>query len=146
MPTQYPVSDTAAPHQLALMVRTALAVDEPLELRLFTNDLYPQRGTVLGDYVEATFSGYSRRVIDRSAWAAATIAADHVARITPSGGAQEYAPTSEGETVYGCLLVRPSAGVVAFALRFSTPHVVVTGEGFGVQPIVTLRTESYDSA
>jgi len=141
VPNVYPVPDEGAPRDLGLMVAAVLAVDEPLELRLFVNDLYPARGTVLADYVEAAFTGYTRRVINRIDWDAPTIEADHVARITPAAGAQEYTPLSDGETVYGLLLVRPAAGVVSFAARFDEPHELELGQTFGVQPIVTLRSE-----
>lgn len=144
MPTEYAVADAAAPEDLRILVAAALVDDSPLVMRLFINDIIPARGTVLADYTEASFIGYSQRVLNRSAWAAPTIEVDHVARIRLTAGPQLYSPLTGGQTVHGLYLVRVTLGQVAFARRFTSPRVVVAGEPFSVNPIITLRSESYD--
>lgn len=140
---QYPVPDESVGHQLDLLARAALVVDEPLELRLYVNDLYPQRSTVLADYTEASFGGYSRRVIDRADWDVATVDDEHKARVQLSAGPETWTPTGGVETVYGCILVAPDVGKVRYARRFTTPRVLEVGVPLAVMPVITLASVVY---
>jgi hypothetical protein len=136
---QYAIPDEGLPGAVDTLVRAGLILDQPLELRLFVNDLVPLRGTTLADYVEATFTGYTRRTLERGDWNVAELGADHVARITRAGGPESYMPESGGQTVYGCYLVDIDAGVVRWQGRFATPKEVAAGEGFKVNPVITGR-------
>ncbi len=136
---QYAIPDEGLALNLDTLVRAGLVLDQPLELRLYVNDLVPQRTTVLANFTEASFGGYSRRVIERADWSAAAVAADHVARIARTAGPFVYTPTTAGETVYGVYLVDVDAGKVRWQGRFATPKVCVIGTPFRVNPIITAR-------
>jgi hypothetical protein len=136
---QYAVPDEGLALNLDTLIRAGLILDQPLELRLYVNDLVPQRTTVLANYTEASFGGYSRRVIERADWSPAAVAADHVARIVRTAGAFTFTPTTDGQTVYGCYLVDVDAGKVRWQGRFATPKVLVIGTPFQVNPVITAR-------
>lgn len=142
---EYPVSDVGLPIDLDTMVRTALLTDEPLQMRIFANDLVPQRTTVLANYVEATFTGYSRRNFGRAAWGPSVVGADHVARIMLLGGPQVYTATAGAQLIYGVYIVHPPGDQVVFARRFAVPREVELGVPFSINPIITMRSEVYES-
>lgn len=144
MPTTYSAPDEGLPSLLNWTVREELAADEELEMRIFTNDILPQRGAVLASFVEATFDGYTRRVLPRSGWTEPTVDANHVAKTSRVFGPHSYTATGGIQTLYGIYLVRPMAGIVVLARRFSEPIEPVAGVAFSVSPIVTLRSESYE--
>lgn len=138
---QYAVPDEGLAAALDTLVRLALGTDQPLQLRLFVNDLVPQRTTVLANYTEATFAGYSRRTLNRADWGVSVLEADHVARITLSAGPLIYTPTVADVTVYGVYIIDPAAGIVRYARRFTVPRVTAAGVPFAVNPVITVRSE-----
>jgi len=136
---QYSIPDEGLAFNLDTLARVLLVADEPRELRMFQNDLVPQRTTVLSDYLECDFAGYTRRTLNRADWTAAEVAADHVARVRLTAGPQMFTPTAAGQIVYGVYLVDVAAGVVRWQGRFATPKTCDVGATFAVNPIITAR-------
>lgn len=143
MANEYPVPDEGLENLARLITSVTLVTDQPQEMRLYVNDLIPQRTTVLADYVEASFGGYSRRLLEDTDWDQPEVGLDHVARVQLADGAQEYTPTESDVTVYGVYLVNLFTGKVQFARRFSEPIVTAVGTSFRVMPVVTARSELY---
>lgn len=137
---QFPVPDESAAHWLDLLVKLGLLDDEPLKLRLFVNDVIPQRGATIATFTEATFTGYSERVLMRSDWSAAVLGVDHVARIQLSAGPLEWTPTGALQTVYGVFLVSADATKLRLAFRFVTPRDLSAGVPLRVMPVITLAS------
>lgn len=132
--------DESAASLLDLLVKVGLIDDQPLKLRLFTNDVVPQRGATIATFTEATFTGYSERVLMRSDWASAVLGIDHVARIMLSAGPLSWTPTGALQTVYGVYIVNADASKVRFALRFATPRTLTAGVPLRVMPVITLAS------
>lgn len=142
--TGYAVPDEGATRDLDWMIRIAFPVDAPIAMRIFVNDIVPQRGATLANFTEATFAGYSQQVISRNQWAAAAIGDDHVARIMLAAGPRMFTPFEGGVTLYGVYLVALPSGPVVFSRRFVPPRVTVAFTPISVMPVVTLRSESYE--
>jgi hypothetical protein len=142
--TQYAVPDEGLEELLFRVTKALLVTPEPLELRLFVNDVLPIRGTTLATYTEATFPGYSRRTIEAADWSLLPIGPDHIARAALTAGPFAYTPGLTDEVVYGVYLVNLSGSFVQFQRRFDVPLVPVSGVQFRVSPVVTARSESYE--
>lgn len=143
MPTVYAIPDEGLSHLLDWMIRDPITPDHTLELRIFANNITPSRTSVLASFTEATFAGYSRRTLTRAGWTPAEVEDDHVARSHRAAGGQTYLVTGDFQTVYGIYLVEPSLGVVIAAQRFLEPIDTAVTQTFTLDPIVTLRSESY---
>ena len=144
MATQWAVPDEGLGEALDTLVKLALTSDQPLQLRLAVNDLVPQRTTVLADYTEATFAGYSRRTLNRADWQLAFVEENHEARTILAAGPQLFNPTETGETVYVVLIVDPGIEVVRYQKRLATPREVIDGVPFAVNPVITLESKGYE--
>jgi len=142
---EFAIPDAGAPRDLDTLVRTILGTDEPLQMRIFANDLVPQRGTVLANFVEATFAGYTRRTLNRSQWGVSVTGPDHVTRIMLTTGPEVYTPTDGAQLIYGIYIVHPPDDTVVYQRRFATPREVEVGVPFSINPIITLRSEQYGS-
>lgn len=120
------IPNEGARRLLELTMRAALVVDETFNLRLFKNDLTPDADTVLGDFVEATFSGYYRRDLARSAWSApATVGTRAVVEHT--GNPLVFSAGSGSQVIYGYYVYSPVSGAVAWCERFDVPRTVAPG-------------------
>lgn len=117
-----------------LIFALQLLIDETLTLHLYANNYTPVETSVVGDFTEATFSGYSGGVA-LSNWTApaivggvATSAADPVDQ-THNGGATS-------NTVYG-FFVKNVAGDLVWAERDPSPVVMnAAGQIYRVYPVM----------
>lgn len=143
MPTVFAIPDEGLSHLLDWCIRDPITPDQTLELRIFSNNFFPSRTSTLASFTEATFAGYTRRTLTRAGWTAAEVEDDHVARSHRTAGGQTYIATGDFQTVYGVYLVQPALGVVIAAQRFILPIDTAVTQTFTLDPIVTLRSESY---
>lgn len=137
---QFAVPDAALVPLVEWMLRLDTATVEALALRLYTNDLTPGRASVTGDFVEATFGGYSQRLLPRGGYGAAVVEL-HAARMTLAGDAFEWTPTTAGQVLRGAFVVGQASNNLYAARRFATPRTTVIGEVLRLFPVWTLRTE-----
>jgi hypothetical protein len=121
------------------MLRLDTSTVEELALRLFTNDVTPDRGSVTADFQEATFGGYSQRLLPRAGYGAAVVEL-HAARMTLAGDAFEWTPTTAGQVLRGAFVVGQGSNNLYAARRFATPRTTVIGELLRLFPVWTLRT------
>lgn len=140
----YNVPDEGAPVDVDWLIRAVLVSDQPILMRLFVNDIIPQRGVVLADFTEATFPGYSQQVLERSQWGAPVLGADHVVRVPLSAGPRTMTPLVSDVTIYGAYLVAAVSMKVVFCRRFQPPRVTVAGFPLRFLPVITLRSDTYD--
>jgi hypothetical protein len=105
---------------------------EAWSLRLFKNDYTPVVGSVLADFTQADFTGYSAKTLTRSqtgsTWGAASIASN----IAQSEYATDQSFTYTGATsqsVYGWYIVGATSGKVILAHRWTDGARVAVGDG-----------------
>jgi hypothetical protein len=137
----YSIPDSGLPLLLNWLFRADTGTVESLALRLYTNDLTPDRSSVTGDFVEATFAGYSQRILSRSAWASPTIDA-HVARLILTAETQDFVPTADGPDIYGAFVVGVVSNTLYSARRFAEPRAVVNGVTLRVAPVFSMRSRA----
>ena len=87
-----------------------------LVLRLFKNNFSPANSSVLSDFTEADFTGYSAITLTGASWV--TTQADPS---TATYAQQAFTGTGTAQTVYGYYITRTSSGRVWYYQRFTTP-------------------------
>jgi hypothetical protein len=101
------------------------ATDEEIQVRLYTNDFSPIRTTALGDFTEATFSGYIRKNLLRNQWSTLDVG--------PTGVNCKYIPDvtwnplASGQVIYGYFIVSQTDFAYLWGERFGTPRTLVSG-------------------
>lgn len=116
------------------IIISALATDDPtLRVRLYTVDITLDDATVLADFTEATFTGYSEYPIDNSLWTNSTLISN-VAYL-------EYTPApvftctgGAAQTVYGWYLVDGTTGHVLACAKFASARVMASGSTETLDP------------
>ena len=100
-----------------------------LVLRLFKNNFTPSNSSVLADFTEADFTGYSALTLTGGSWT--TTQGDPTTGVYAQ---QAFTGTGTAQTVYGYYLTRTSSGRVWYYQRFesalsiglSTPSIRIT--------------------
>lgn len=135
------VPDLGEVELLRLMLKTALAVDEPLSLRLYANDYAPNRQSVLANFTAASFDGYAPITLARAGWSApATVGG--IAQSTHGAAPAQWIAASGSQTCYGYYVTDAAGAVVYWAERFPAPLTVTTAVPILVVPVMRLRSES----
>ena len=104
--------------------------------RLFSNDLQPDHDTVVADFTEANFTGYSFRALQRTGWLPASQLSVQQARIQ-YGTDLTWTPASN-QTVYGYYVTNQAGTRVLWANRFAAPLSIQTGVELVQQVSLTL--------
>jgi len=137
--SEFAVPNLALARFLDWLIRLNTGTVETLVLRLYTNDFTPGRASVTGDFTEASFPGYSQRVLNRGDFSAAALSLN-TARITLAAGPLSWTPGASGQVVYGAYVVGSGSTLLYAARRFATPRTMASGVDFRVLPAFTLET------
>lgn len=97
-----------------------------LKMHLFQNNYTPLNTSVLGDFTEATFSGYTSQNI--ATWGVAAVAA-HVGTITPAPLTFTRNSTGAGQTIYGYYVTDAGFTKLYWAERDPAAPVTLTNNG-----------------
>jgi hypothetical protein len=124
--------------QLLNLIIEALNAGYPVYMHLFINDVAPSDGTVIGDLVEASFSGYSAQAI--TYWAAVSP--------NPAGGYSSTAPLAQftnssgsDQTVYGYYVTAGPAGDLLWLQADpNAPVTVPNGQSYYVVPALGMQS------
>ena len=119
------------------MLKEDTSLVEQLALRLYTSLTTPGRNSVTADFTEATFGGYSQRILARSDFGPATLDAN-TGRITLSGAALSWLPTTSGQVLQGSFIVGVGSNLLYSARLFATPREVTAGTRLKLFPVWTL--------
>jgi len=130
------VPNTAEKRLLDKMIKES---DEDYLLKLFKNDLIPDATTVLGDFVEADFTGYSAKTLLRTDWDDA-ITVDKKAETNHAE--QSWTCSGACNIIYGDYMVGKTSGELLWTNRFSTPKVLDVGDELKIAPKFTLFSEN----
>lgn len=134
--------DEGIADQLKYLLQSPISGVLPWQLRMWTNDLTPTAATVLGDLVEATFTGYTRLTMDRASWLIGE-PADGCVHATWGAYAQTwYCTGGPVETIYGYAYVDASLEVIRFIQRFDDADIaeLQIGGRILLLPEYTLRS------
>jgi hypothetical protein len=104
--------------------------------RLFSNDIQPDQDTLVGDFVEANFAGYSFRSLHRTGWLPASQHSVQQARIQ-YGTDLTWTPAGN-QTIYGYYVTNQPGTKVLWAHRFAAPRSIQSGVEFSQQVSLTL--------
>jgi len=92
------------------------------DIRLFNNNIVPDRGTVLADLIEPTFAGYNPVVV--AAWGELhDPVTSEIFQIALAPGVFSLS-SGPGDTIYGAFITDGAGGVLAVE-RFDTPQIIV---------------------
>jgi hypothetical protein len=100
----------------------AVAAGRLHSLHLFQNNYVPVLSDVVGNYTEATFSGYASATL---AWGAAFINGSTQAEIDATPVTFAHSSGGVTNTIYG-IYVLDSGGALAYAERFGAPISMAT--------------------
>jgi hypothetical protein len=111
------------------------------EFYLYKNDYTPVVGSVLANFVNATFPGYAVVAESTIGWDAAVFLANKAtAQMAIDVEWICTGAPSPPETVYGWVMTEPGAGgEVLAAKRFATPVPITDNTHIRVRPSITLR-------
>ncbi len=107
-----------------------------LTLRLYENSVSLADGTVIGDFTEATFPGYSAITLAN----ASVTVADNAGTETASYPQQTFTATGSGNSVYGYYVTDGSTQVV-FAEVFSDGPYAISNSGDNVKVTVNYTAD-----
>lgn len=98
------------------------------KIRLFQNNITPSDASVIGDFTEATFTGYAAATIAAASFGAVTVAS-HVASSTYANVTFTRSTTGASQSLYGFYITDFGATKVYAAARFSAAPLVLTNSG-----------------
>lgn len=109
-----------------------------LYLRLFQNDYLIDAETVEGDFTEATFTGYTEKMLTRTNWTAPAIV-DGKAVTTYTSTSQTWTVgAGTPNTIYGYYVVDDDSGEVVWGENFPAPLAMVEGASLAILPTFKL--------
>lgn len=116
-----------------------------LILRLGKNDVTPSKSSVIGDFTEATFTGYAAVTLDPANWTVATVdMGGGIDNIVASHAEVEFTSSagSQNETIYTAYLACATSNVLVAANRFTSGqilnHIVNVGDKKTVTPTLSI--------
>ena len=108
-------------------------------LKLYNNNYTPGQATVLADFTEATFTGYTGTTFARSAWGAAT--ANPVTNKGEISASQISWTAGSAETVYGYYVTSDDVSpVLLWAELFDTSKALQTNDILNITLNFTLAS------
>jgi hypothetical protein len=131
------VPNIAEPVLLNYMLKTTSFPD--YVLKLYSNNYTPAQGTILTDFTEASFTGYTGVTFARSAWATAT--ANPVTFKGEASANQISWTAGSGETLYG-YYVESDTGDLLWAELFNTSKAIQSGDILNITLNFTLASEN----
>lgn len=129
------VPDIAEPVLLNYMLKTTSFPN--YVLKLYKNNYTPAQGTLLADFTEATFTGYTGVTFARSAWASAT--ANPVSNKGETSANQVSWTAGSGETLYG-YYVESDTGDLLWAELFNSSKAIQSGDVLNITLNFTLAS------
>lgn len=113
----------------------------PLRIKLYQSDTVPNRESVLADFTEANFAGYTQKDLDQTNWSTPATTAG-IAQVTWVPGFISWLATSGTQDIYGYLVTDWTGITLLWAERYPNPVTVSTTVPALVLPTMRLRSES----
>lgn len=91
-------------------------------------------GTVVGDFTEATFTGYVAKTLARATWNGASTSAGTTSKTYPQ---QSWSPGSS-QTILGYYVIETTAAGILWAETFAASRSLVSGDTLNLTPYIEL--------
>ena len=116
-------------------------------LMLWVNDIQVNSDTVLADLEEATWAGYSQKILNRSNWSEPEVEGGCATTQWGTESIVWYVGDGEPQTNYGVAYVDPTTSRVRFVQRFDDDDIapVEVGGKFLLLPKLTLTSAECSS-
>lgn len=134
------VLNEGSPLLLSLIWRDAAVPALPWYLILYSNNFTPTPASVLANFTQATFTGYSPSELTRGNWQAPTMVGNK-SRIQYGTAPITWTATAGFQTIYGYVIFQGVTNTGIIAERFATPIDLSLYPLAGVLPVVTLTTD-----
>ena len=134
------VPNEGEPTLLRLMLVAALIADEPFLLHLYSNNYDPVKDSVLGDFMEASFSGYDTIQLDRDTWTYPVEIAG-IANTTYGVTFLQWLATSGTQDIYGYYVTDLAETICIWAEKLATPVTVSASVPVVLLPVMRLHSE-----
>jgi hypothetical protein len=121
---------------LTLMLQRALESDESFTLHLFNNNVTPALDSVVGDFTETSFSGYSSVTLSRATWQDPSTVSS-TAQTQYGSSSLSWTCSGSGDTIYGAYVL-DGGGNLVWAESFTTPRTLGNGDQLNYLPIFSL--------
>jgi hypothetical protein len=121
------------------MLISQLATDENYILKLYNNDITPDKNSVASIFNEAVFTGYTSKILLRSNWSSPIIISDKAISSYPQ---QNWTCGVTGDTIYGYFVVGANSGILLWAERFDQYKTLSYSDILIVTPVFTLISEN----
>lgn len=128
--------------QLSYILSATISGVLPWQLVLFVNDITPDYNTVFSDLEEATWPGYSRQTLTRSAWTAPEVFEGCATSTWGTSPIRFYVGAVSHVTNYGAAYYDQSNDVLRWVQRFDDADIapLQTGGQFQLLPVYTLTS------
>lgn len=116
-------------------------LDEPVNFHLFQNDLAPTVFSVLGDFTEATYTGYAVQEVDTTSDLTYFLQPD--GSVVAGAASQLWTPTGPGvaNEIFGYYVTQGTSPALLWAERFAESKVLAgVGTGFTLVPSIGGQT------
>lgn len=129
----------------AVMLNILLNKDaaEELDMHIYQNDVTPTAATVIGDFTEATFTGYASVELSSSNYAVAA-GAGAADPATASYPAVNFTSSSDqsSQNCYGYYITRRTTGDLLWCERFTDGpyNIQNNGDGFSITQNLQMNT------
>lgn len=130
--------DEGKPILLLAMLNAGLSARSNAVLRLGRTPVTITDSTVLADFTEANFTGYTAVSLDPTEWQPATVTS-HQANSTYGMAPIEWTCGATGNTIYNAYVEDPDSGKCLWAQALSTPRVLTNGDKLDVTEIFGLK-------
>lgn len=124
-------------------VRASLLASGNLQLRLFQNNITPDQNTTVGDFTEATFSGYAAQTI--ATWGSVSLDGDNNAVVEEINRTFTQSGTTTINDIYGYYVVDTSTtALLVWSERAPSPPFAMdaSGKTYTVLPRLVLKNFS----
>lgn len=107
-----------------------------IRIHLFKSNTTPSTASVIGDFTEADFAGYSAQNL--VTWAAPSVTS-HVARMTAANRTFTRSTTGTAQNIYGYYVTDNSDTVLLWAERDGAAPIVLTnaGDSYTITPALS---------
>jgi hypothetical protein len=121
----------------------AVNTSENFVLHLYNNNATPAGTSVIGDFIEATFTNYAAYTLTRGSWASAITSnfGGGTVKAYSTYATQTWSCGASGDTIYG-YYVTTDGGNLLWAESFSSPRVLFNTDTLLLTPVFTLNSES----
>jgi hypothetical protein len=113
------------------------AFTDPVKLKLFSNNYTPVATSAVGDFTEATFTGYTEKTLDRDTWNAPSSSGGKGTITYP----EQTWTAGSSQTIYGYYITNNAEDEVLWAEKFASARALASSDVLNLTVRLTLNAE-----